>query len=54
MIPVRKVSTQEGFSFDIPPIMSHVGTARQDFQPPCHHRIELTGKDETHIPHVTK
>ena len=46
MIPLRKVSTQEGFSFSIPPIMSFVATAQQDFQPPCLHRIELSGKDE--------
>lgn len=46
MIPLRKVSTQEGFSFEIPPIMADIGKATQDFQPPCHHRIELTGKDE--------
>lgn len=46
MIPVRKVSTQEGFAFEIPPIMSYAACATNDFQPPCHHRINVIGKDE--------
>ena len=42
MTPLRKSSTQEGFAFEIPPIAANVSRARQDFQPPCFHRIELT------------
>lgn len=45
MTPLRKFSTQEGFSFEIPPISSNVSRAIQDFQPPCFHRIELTYPD---------
>ncbi|MEB3343415.1 Rieske 2Fe-2S domain-containing protein [Okeania sp.] len=46
MIPVRKFSTQEGFSFEIRPIkVPGMKQAIHDFQPPCHMRIftELEG-----------
>jgi len=40
MIPVRKISTQEGFSFEITPLKTPgVKQAIHDFQPPCHMRI---------------
>lgn len=40
MIPVRKISTQEGFSFEITPLNAPgVKRAIHDFQPPCHMRI---------------
>ena len=40
MIPVKKISTQEGFSFEITPINSpDVKQTIHDFQPPCHMRI---------------
>ena len=39
MIPVRKISTQEGFSFAIEPTVATIEEAVHDFQPPCHMRI---------------
>ena len=45
MTRLRKLSTQEGFSFEIPPISSTVNRTFQDFQPPCFHRIELIYPD---------
>ncbi len=40
MIPVREVSTQEGFSFEITPLnVPGLKQAIHDFQPPCHMRI---------------
>ncbi len=49
MIPLRKVSTQEGFSFEVPPILSDFSTVKHDFKPPCHHRIELTSGDKRQL-----
>ncbi|WP_198648453.1 Rieske 2Fe-2S domain-containing protein [Cyanothece sp. BG0011] len=49
MIPIRKVSTQEGFSFGIPPIDTNFDQGIQDFQPPCHHRIELSSNDQRQL-----
>ena len=46
MLPIRKISTQEGFAFEIPPISASVSRATQEFQPPCLHRIELTSSDQ--------
>ncbi|OZH55459.1 (2Fe-2S)-binding protein [Hydrocoleum sp. CS-953] len=40
MIPVKKISTQEGFSFEITPFkIPGIKQAIHDFQPPCHMRI---------------
>ncbi|MGD1716543.1 Rieske 2Fe-2S domain-containing protein [Dapis sp. BLCC M172] len=38
MIPVRKISTQEGFSFAITPTATGFKQRGIDFQPPCHVR----------------
>ncbi|MEQ8538987.1 MAG: Rieske 2Fe-2S domain-containing protein [Coleofasciculus sp. D1-CHI-01] len=42
---LRKLSTQEGFAFEITPLSSTVEQAVHDFQPPCHMRIVSTFKD---------
>ncbi|MEA5509872.1 Rieske 2Fe-2S domain-containing protein [Crocosphaera sp. UHCC 0190] len=45
MIPTKKLSTQEGFAFEIVPTASTIEQAIHDFQPPCHMRIVSTFKD---------
>lgn len=42
MNTVRKMSTQEGFAFDIHPVPSGVKQTLHDFQPPCHMRVVTT------------
>lgn len=45
MIPLRKLSTQEGFSFEITSTSSEILESKNDFQPPCLQRIESTYAD---------
>lgn len=45
MIPVRQISTQEGFSFEIQPTQGNIVQSIHDFQPPCQMRIVTTSKD---------
>ncbi|BAZ25467.1 cell death suppressor protein [Kalymmatonema gypsitolerans NIES-4073] len=45
MIPVRQISTQEGFAFEIQPTQGNIVQAIHDFQPPCYMRIATTSKD---------
>ncbi|HIK07836.1 MAG TPA: Rieske 2Fe-2S domain-containing protein [Trichormus sp. M33_DOE_039] len=45
MIPTRKISTQDGFAFEIQPTTGNIEQAIHDFQPPCHMRIVSTPKD---------
>jgi phenylpropionate dioxygenase-like ring-hydroxylating dioxygenase large terminal subunit len=45
MIPTRKISTQDGFAFEIQPTTGNIEQAIHDFQPPCHMRISSTPKD---------
>ncbi|NET37351.1 MAG: Rieske 2Fe-2S domain-containing protein [Cyanothece sp. SIO1E1] len=45
MIPVKQISTQEGFSFAITPAGENIEQAVHDFQPPCHMRIASNFKD---------
>ena len=44
MIPVRKFSTQEGFSFSVIPV-ENIQEAVHDFQPPSHMRISSINQD---------
>jgi phenylpropionate dioxygenase-like ring-hydroxylating dioxygenase large terminal subunit len=45
MIPVRKMSTEEGFAFALQPTTGNIEQAVHDFQPPCYMRIATTTKD---------
>lgn len=45
MLPTKKLSTQEGFAFEITPTSSMVEQAIHDFQPPCLMKIVSTFKD---------
>ncbi|MGL5135588.1 MAG: Rieske 2Fe-2S domain-containing protein [Planktothrix sp.] len=45
MISRRKISTQDGFAFEIKPTASSLQEAVHDFQPPCHMRIFSTNID---------
>ena len=45
MIPVKKISTQEGLSFEIKPVSPQIKQAIHDFQPPCHMRISSKFSD---------
>ncbi|MBD2254179.1 Rieske 2Fe-2S domain-containing protein [Nostoc parmelioides] len=45
MIPVRRISTQDGFAFEIQPTQGNTVQAIHDFQPPCQMRIASTSKD---------
>ncbi len=44
MLPLREMSTEDGFAYEITPIPETTKTVLHDFQPPCHMRIvsELT------------
>jgi phenylpropionate dioxygenase-like ring-hydroxylating dioxygenase large terminal subunit len=45
MIPVRHISTQDGFAFEIQPTQGDTVQAIHDFQPPCYMKIAATSKD---------
>ncbi|BCL36531.1 Rieske 2Fe-2S domain-containing protein [Nostoc sp. MS1] len=45
MIPVRPISTQNGFAFEIQPTQGDTVQAIHDFQPPCYMKIVATSKD---------
>ena len=45
MLPLREMSTQEGFSFEIKPTAPTIAQAVHDFQPPCQMRIVSTSAD---------
>jgi phenylpropionate dioxygenase-like ring-hydroxylating dioxygenase large terminal subunit len=45
MIPVRRISTQDGFSYEIIPVAATIEQAVHDFQPPCHMRIVSKSHD---------
>ncbi|HEY9804679.1 MAG TPA: Rieske 2Fe-2S domain-containing protein [Leptolyngbyaceae cyanobacterium] len=45
MIPVRHISTQDGFAFEIQPTQGNIVQAIHDFQPPCYMKITSTSKD---------
>ncbi len=45
MIPIRKMSTQSGFSFEIVPVPGNLVQTVHDFQPPCQMRIVSTSTD---------
>lgn len=45
MPSLRKISTQEGFSFTVTPTDETIAEAVHDFQPPCHMRIVANYRD---------
>ncbi|MBD2342734.1 aromatic ring-hydroxylating dioxygenase subunit alpha [Anabaena subtropica] len=45
MIPVRNISTQDGFAFEIQPTQGNIVKAIHDFQPPCYMKIVSTSQD---------
>ena len=45
MLPVRKISTQEGFSFSVTSSSPAIKSSISDFQPPCHVRIVTSFAD---------
>jgi len=49
MIPIRKPSTQEGFSFSVTPVAENLQETVHDFQPPCYMRIASTYQDGSQL-----
>lgn len=45
MLPLRGMSTEDGFAYEITPLPDSVKQAAHDFQPPCHMKIYLVPKE---------
>jgi len=45
MLPLREMSTEDGFAYEITPVPGNVKQAVHDFQPPCHMRIYSEPQD---------